>query len=143
MPYWCPMELISFGSLIGFYKACFRKGGLLDSLEEKLTLRAASNLLRRIQILRNAAAHGDCLLNGLSDYGRSRPASDIKKTLRVKGGLSGYIVNQVSGVAVAMEPAAVLMCYDIFVLEGHTRSSAAGELRVFAERAAKMQASVG
>lgn len=27
MPYWCLMELISFGPLIGFYKTCFRKGG--------------------------------------------------------------------------------------------------------------------
>ena len=137
MPYWCLMELISFGPLIGFYKACFRKGGFLDSSEERATLKAASNLLRRVQTLRNAAAHGDCLLNGLSNYVRSKSASGVKKALQVREGLAGDVVNQVSSVAVAMDLAAVLMCYDIFVPEGYTRSSAADELRAFAKRAAE------
>lgn len=137
MPYWCLMELISFGPLIGLYKACFRKGSFLDSSEERATLKAASNLLRRVQTLRNAAAHGDCLLNGLSNYVRSKSASGVKKALQVREGLSGDVVNQVSSVAVAMDLAAVLMCYDIFVPEGHTRSCAAAELRAFAKRAAE------
>lgn len=109
----------------------------MDSLEEGETLKAASNLLRRIQTLRNAAAHGDCLLNGLSDYVRSKSASGVKRALQVREGLSGDTVNQVSSVAVAMDLAAVLMCYDIFVPEGHTRSCAAAELRAFAKRAAE------
>ena len=77
------------------------------------------------------------MLNGLSDYVRSRSASGVKKALRVSEDLSDDIVNQVSSVAVAMDLAAALMCYDIFVPEGHTRSSAAGELRAFTARAVK------
>lgn len=137
MPYWCLMELISFGPLIGFYKACFRKGGFLDSPKERETLKTAKNLLRRVQTLRNAAAHGDCLLNGLSNYIRSNSAAGVKKMLQTREGLSGEVINQVSSVVVAMDLAAVLMCYDIFVPQGFTRLSAADELKAFAERAAE------
>lgn len=134
MPYWCLMELISFGPLIGFYKACFRKGGFIDDPNEREALKTANNLLRRVQTLRNAAAHGDCLLNGLSRYEKSASAKGVKKMLAAREGLSGEVVNQVSSVAVAMDLAAVLMCYKIIVPVGSTRSEAAEKLRTFAAR---------
>ncbi len=134
MPYWCLMELISFGSLIGFYKACFRKGGFIDDPDEREVLKTANNLLRRVQTLRNAAAHGDCLLNGLSRYEKSASAKGVKKMLAAREGLSGEVVNQVSSVAVAMDLAAVLMCHKIIVPVGSTRSAAAEKLRTFADR---------
>ena len=134
MPYWCLMELISFGPLIGLYKACFRKGGFIDDWDEREVLKTANNLLRRVQTLRNAAAHGDCLLNGLSRYEKSASAKGVKKMLAAREGLTGDAVNQVSSVAVAMDLAAVLMCYEIIVPVGSTRSVAAEKLRAFAAR---------
>ncbi len=134
MPYWCLMELISFGPLIGFYKACFRKDGFIDDPSEREVLKTTNNLLRRVQTLRNAAAHGDCLLNGLSNYQKSASAKGVKKMLAAREGLSGDVVNQVSSVAVAMDLAAVLMCYEIVVPVGETRSAAAGRLRSFSSR---------
>ena len=134
MPYWCLMELISFGPLIGLYKACFRKGGFINDWDEREVLKTANNLLRRVQTLRNAAAHGDCLLNGLSRYEKSASAKGVKKMLAAREGLTGDAVNQVSSVAVAMDLAAVLMCYEIIVPVGSTRSVAAEKLRAFAAR---------
>ena len=134
MPYWCLMELTSFGPLIGFYKACFRKDGFLDDPNECETLKTANNLLRRVQTLRNAAAHGDCLLNNLTRYEKSASAKGVKKLLAAREGLSGDVVNQVSSVAVAMDLAAVMMCYEIIVPLGATRSEAAEKLRVFLAR---------
>ena len=134
IPYWCLMELISFGPLIGFYKACFRKGGFLDDLSERETLKTTNNLLRRVQTLRNAAAHGDCLLNGLTRYEKSASAKGVKKLLATREGLAGEVINQVSSVAVAMDLAAVLMCYEIIVPSGATRSAAAEKLKAFSAR---------
>ena len=134
MPHWCLMELISFGPLIGLYKACFRKGGFIDDRDEREVLKTANNLLQRVQTLRNAAAHGDCLLNGLSRYEKSASAKGVKKMLAAREGLTGDAVNQVSSVAVAMDLAAVLMCYEIIVPVGSTRSVAAEKLRAFAAR---------
>lgn len=136
MPYWCLMELISFGPLIKFYRSCFRKGGFLDDPAESRTLRLVNNFFRRAQTLRNAAAHGDCLLNGLSSYSKSKSTAAVKRELQRREGLEGDVVNQVSSVTVAMDLAAVLMCYDVIVPAGRTRSDAAGELRSFSERVA-------
>lgn len=136
MPYWCLMELMSFGPLIGFYKACFRKDGLIDDAGERETLKVVKNLLRRAQALRNAAAHGDCLLNGLAVHSKGPSTNGVKRMLREREGLSGSVVDQVSSVSVAMDLAATLMCYDVIVPAGLTKSAAAEELRCFAARAA-------
>ena len=80
------------------------------------------------------AAHGDCLLNGLSRYEKSASAKGVKKMLAAREGLTGDAVNQVSSVAVAMDLAALLMCYEIIVPVGSTRSVAAEKLRAFAAR---------
>lgn len=56
--------------------------------------------------------------------------------LREREGLSGSVVDQVSSVSVAMDLAATLMCYDVIVPAGLTKSAAAEELRAFAARAA-------
>lgn len=135
MPYWCLMELVSFGAAIAFYKSCFRKGGLIDDPREAAVCRRINNLLRRVQVLRNAAAHGDCLLNGLSTHVRSASAKGVRRMLGEVAGLAGSSVEQVATVPVAMDLAAVLVCYDIVVPEGETRRSAAAELAAFSERA--------
>lgn len=135
MPYWCLMELMSFGAAIAFYKACFRKGGLIGDPGESAVCRRINNLLRRVQVLRNAAAHGDCLLNGLSTHVKSASARGVRRMLEEVAGVGGACVGQVATVPVAMDLAAVLVCYDIVVPEGETRRAAAAELQAFSARA--------
>lgn len=120
--------------LIGLYRSRFRKGGFIDDRDEREVLKTANNLLRRVQTLRNAAAHGDCLLSGLSRHEKSASAKGVKKMLAAREGLTGDVVNRVSSVAVAMDLAAVLMCYEIIVPAGSTRSASAEKLRAFAAR---------
>jgi abortive infection bacteriophage resistance protein len=134
MPYWCLMELMSFGPLINFYKACFKKHGLIDSSEEVIVCKQINNLLRRVQTLRNAAAHDECLLNNLSSYMKSKSGTGVKKMLIAREQIEGSIVDSVSSVSVAMDLAALLLCYDIVVPEGDGRNKTAHGLEMFVER---------
>lgn len=135
LPYWCFLELVSFGTTISFYNASFRKDGLLASDKlETVVQKRTRNLLRRAQSLRNAAAHNDCLLNRLSCHGKSKSSAGVKKML-----LDGYSVEEdkfypVSNVLIAIDLAAVLMCYDEFVPFGETRAAMAKRLRSMAGR---------
>ena len=58
VPLWVYLELMSFGTLINFYLFCSRRWISND-------LRQTHYLLRFSKSLRNATAHGSCLLNGM------------------------------------------------------------------------------
>lgn len=135
LPYWCFLELVSFGTTISFYGACFKKDGLLgpDQPEHSVQKRTR-NLLRRAQSLRNAAAHNDCLLNRLSCHSRSKSSAGVKKMLLESYPIQEERLYPVSNVSVAIDLAAVLMCYDEFVPFGETRRATANRLRGFASR---------
>ena len=137
VPYWCLMELMSFGSVIKLYRSCFAKGGLIDDAEEQEKLREIKNLLRCSQVLRNAAAHNDCLLNGLSHHGRDGSRTGVRKKLIRDYGFDEASLADVGNVGIAMDLAAVLMCYDSVVPEGQTRLAAAEKLRSACERFSK------
>lgn len=123
IPYWCLMELMSFGPVIALYKACFKKDGLISDDHECATLKETGNLLRRAQVLRNAAAHEDCLLNSLTEYRKDSSTSSVRRKLATYN-LDENIVAQVASVQIAMDFAATLMCYDIVVPSGESRSEA-------------------
>ena len=127
-PYWCLLELMSLGPSIALYKACFREGGLIDDERERATLKDVNNLLRHVQVLRNSAAHGDCLLHELSRYSRDSSMGKIRQRLLAYGP-DREVVAQVQKVRIAMDLAAVLMCYDVIVPPGGTRIEAAEMLR--------------
>ena len=132
-PYWCLLELMSLGPSIALYRACFREGGLIDDESERKTLRDVNNLLRHVQVLRNSAAHGDCLLHELSRYSRDSSMGKIRQQLLTYGP-DREIVAQVQKVRIAMDLAAVLMCYDAIVPIGGTKAEAAETLRTARER---------
>ena len=127
-PYWCLLELMSLGPSISLYKACFREGGLIDDQQEKAELKRINNLLRHVQVLRNSAAHGDCLLHELSRYSRDSSMGKIREGLLAYGP-DRAVVSQVQKVRIAMDLAAVLVCYDSVVPGGGARLEAAETLR--------------
>lgn len=133
MPYWCLMELMSFGQVIAFYKACFKKDGLIDDAVEIQFCKSVKNLLRHAQQLRNAAAHGDCLLNGLAAYSKSPSMSGVRRAL-ADFGIAEADYSDVKSVQVAMDLAAILLCYDLLIPEGSTRQAAVQILKDSASR---------
>jgi len=133
MPYWCMLELMSFGQLISFYKACFKKSGLIADEEEQAFCKEIKNLLRHAQGLRNAAAHGDCLLNGLSTYTKTSSMSGVRRSL-IEFGIDEEIASNVYSVRVAMDFAAILLCYNKIVPPGTTRKTAKKQLEAAQDR---------
>ena len=137
--YMALLELVSFGPLVGFYKQCFKKGGLLDCTDEQEVCRANKNMLRQAQSMRNAAAHGDATLHTLADYRSSGTLKGVRRKLG-EFGIDGEWADNVASVPVAMELAAVLMCHYVFVESGEKRFAAAARLR---EAAARFGRNVG
>lgn len=128
IPYWCLMELMSFGSVIKMYRTCFAKKGLIDDESERELFKSIKNLLRCSQVLRNAAAHNDCLLNGLSRHSRDGAKTAVRKRLVEDYGFVDADLADAATVRIAMDIAAVLMCYDAVVPDGQTRLAAAEAL---------------
>ena len=127
---------MTFGSVVRFYKACFERGGLIPgAVGEQGVKREINPLLRRVQGLKNAAAHSDCLLNGLANHASREPSTKrIRRALVDVCGMSERVVSDVASVRVAMDLAAVLVCFDRLVSERETRSSAASLLMATRER---------
>lgn len=136
MTYMALLELLSFGPLVGFYKQCFKKDGLIDSTEERELCRANKNMLRQAQSMRNAAAHSDATLNTLAGYRNSGTLKGVRRKLR-EFGVDADWADRVASVPVAMELAAVLMCHDVFVERGDEREQAAERLLAASERFGK------
>ena len=133
MPYWCLLELLSFGPLTGFYRQCFKRGGLIDCPAETALLRECKSMLRQAQGMRNAAAHNDAMLNTLSAYRTSSYLKGCRRKLRERG-IEGPWVDAVASVPVAMELAAVLMCHESLVERQGARELAARGMRSLSER---------
>lgn len=60
--------LVSLGPFTRLYRHCFGKAGAIDDPEEREMFSSYRGLLKCTQQLRNAAAHNDCLLNGLANH---------------------------------------------------------------------------
>lgn len=133
IPYWALMELVSFGPLVSFYKRCFSKNGLIDDLSEASVCKRVKNLLRQVQSVRNAAAHGDAMLNSLGEYRKSKSLSGVRRKL-MEQGVEGEWLDRVASVPVAMEFLALLMCFDILVVDSRRRREAAGLLDGLSKR---------
>lgn len=133
MPYWCLLELLSFGPLTGFFRQCFKRGGLIDSPAETALLRECKSMLRQAQGMRNAAAHNDAMLNILSAYRTSSYLKGCRRKLRERG-IEGPWVDAVASVPVAMELAAVLMCHESLVERQEARELAACGMCSLSER---------
>lgn len=135
IPLWALLELVSFGPLTKLYRHCFGKAGAIDDPEEGKMFSSYRGMLKCTQQLRNAAAHNDCLLNGLASHERKNGAYPKIRTALVESyGMNPDVVAQVSSVRVAMDLAAVLICYDAYVPKGGSRSGAGRSLTTVRER---------
>lgn len=138
IPLWTLLELVSFGPLTRLYRHCFGKAGAIDDPEEREMFSAYRGLLKCTQQLRNAAAHNDCLLNGLASHEKKSGAyPKIRKALAEGYGMDPDVVTQVGSVRVAMDLAAVLICYDAYVPRGGSRSRAGLALSAARDRFAE------
>ena len=138
IPLWTLLELVSFGPLTRLYRHCFGKAGAIDDPEEREMFSAYRGLLKCTQQLRNAAAHNDCLLNGLASHEKKSGAyPKIRKALAESYGMDPDVVAQVGSVRVAMDLAAVLICYDAYVPKGGSRSRAGLALSAARDRLAE------
>lgn len=138
IPLWTLLELVSFGPLTRLYRHCFGKAGAIDDPEERGMFSAYRGLLKCTQQLRNAAAHNDCLLNGLASHEKKSGAyPKIRKALTEGYGMDPDVVAQVGSVRVAMDLAAVLICYDAYVPRGGSRSRAGLALSAARDRFAE------
>lgn len=135
-PYWFLLELMTFGNVVRFYKACFGKDGLIpQEKEEASVLRRINPYLQCAKVLRNAAAHSDCLLNGLADHRqRIRASKRIKAALVDELALDESLVSPVISVQVAMDLAVVLLCYKEIVPDGESKSLATESMVATADR---------
>lgn len=138
IPLWTLLELVSFGPLTRLYRHCFGKADAIDDPEEREMFSAYRGLLKCTQQLRNAAAHNDCLLNGLASHEKKSGAyPKIRKALAEGYGMDPDVVAQVGSVRVAMDLAAVLICYDAYVPRGGSRSRAGLALSAARDRFAE------
>ena len=138
IPLWILLELVSFGPLTRLYRHCFGKAGAIDDSKEREMFSAYRGLLKCTQQLRNAAAHNDCLLNGLASHKKKSGAyPKIRKALAEGYGMDPDVVAQVGSVRVAMDLAAVLICYDAYVPRGGSRSRAGLALSAARDRFAE------
>lgn len=138
IPLWTLLELVSFGPLTKLYRHCFGKAGTIDDPEEREMFSVYRGLLRCTQQLRNAAAHNDCLLNGLASHEKKSGAyPKIRKALAEDYGMDSDVVAQVGSVRIAMDLAAVLICYDAYVPRGGSRTRAGLALSAARDRFAE------
>lgn len=138
IPLWALLELISFGPLTRLYRHCFDSADVVADPEEKRMFSLYRGMLKCTQQLRNAAAHNDCLLNGLSTHEKRNGAyPKIRRVLVENYGMDSDVVAQVGSVRVAMDLAAVLICYDIYVPRGGSSSRAELSLASARERFAE------
>lgn len=135
IPLWVLLELVSFGPLTKLYRHCFGKDGVIDDPSEHEAFNANKALLRCTQQLRNAAAHNDCLLNGLAHYEKRKGSHGaVRRALVAQYGMDEGLVAPVASVRVAMDLAALLICYDAYVPQGGSRRRAIATLAMTAER---------
>lgn len=125
IPYWVLLELITFGNVVSFYKMCFGGPSLVDDDAERAMYKRINPYLRRTVSLRNAAAHSDCLLNGLAEKS-SNPgkANKVVGELQQRFGIESEVLLPVKSIHVAMDLAATVICYDMLIPEGESRRSA-------------------
>lgn len=134
-PYWCLVELLTFGTTISFYKMCFMKDGLLSgAADEAKTCKDIKNLLRSVQTLRNAAAHNDCLLNSLNVRHRSRSRTGTVRILEQNYPVHSASLSPVKRVPIAVDFSALLVVYDVVVPSGQSRERARQGLLRMRER---------
>lgn len=80
MPVWVFLEVVPFGTYLSFYKFCAERWNDKDMLVEHY-------LLKQVKSVRNASAHGSCIINGFTGAAKSsiRTSQLIYESLNAGG----------------------------------------------------------
>lgn len=131
---WHFMEMASFGEFISFYKFLFFDSSVRSIVslsevarEDLYSAKKIKNLLFPAKMLRNAAAHNDCLLNTLSKKTK-KPLSPLRTSLESLDNLDITLLDSVLKTNLVYDFASLLICYDKIVPLGGTKSNAALKL---------------
>ena len=130
---WHFVELASFGDVIAFYKYLAFDSNVEISNEERARAKKIKRLLFPTKTLRNAAAHNDCLLNGMRRR-LKKPIGFIRTTLIEEYCLPSGVVNPSWRVPVVHDLSALLICLDSAVVSEGVKLSRSSELAELRER---------
>ena len=124
LPVWAFLELVSFGTLRSFVYFC-------ASRWDDKQLRNLHYDLKRVNSLRNAAAHGSCIINSIvrkqNEFQR-RPSSTINRLL-AETGISKARRRHWMKNPVLQEIVTVILLHNLLISEGNSRSRATTELK--------------
>ena len=124
LPVWAFLELVSFGTLRSFVHFC-------ASRWDDKQLRNLHYDLKRVNSLRNAAAHGSCIINSIvrkqNEFQR-RPSSTINRLL-AETGISKARRRHWMKNPVLQEIVTVILLHNLLISEGNSRSRATTELK--------------
>lgn len=121
MPIWAFLEIVSFGTFIDFYRFCATRWSDMALMHDHY-------LLKYVKAIRNASAHGSCILNDLDENGaQTRPSPDLMRAIanmdipkRLRGKKMGNIrLRQI---------AALFFFYDQLVPDGKASSRSRRDL---------------
>lgn len=124
LPVWAFLELVSFGTLRSFVHFC-------ASRWDDKQLRNLHYDLKRVNSLRNAAAHGSCIINSIvrrqNEFQR-RPSSTVNRLL-AETGISKARRRHWMKNHVLQEIVTVILLHNLLISEGNSRSRATTELK--------------
>ena len=124
LPVWAFLELVSFGTLRSFVYFC-------ASRWDDKQLRNLHYDLKRVNSLRNAAAHGSCIINSIvrmqNEFQR-RPSSTINRLL-AETGISKARRRHWMKNPVLQKIVTVILPYNLLISEGNSRFRATSELK--------------
>lgn len=127
MAVWNLLEMVSFGDLIAFYKYYFFESEVKHSTRELDKAKSVKPLLFPAKTLRNAAAHNDCLLNGMRDR-LSKPIGSI--ALRIEQGSYAPkpLIDATKRIPIIHDCSALLLCYTALVSSPSIRKARGNQL---------------
>lgn len=128
VPVWVFLEIISFGSLISFYKFCAERFNSKELLDKHY-------LLKSCKSLRNAAAHNSCILNDLSSGNAkikanvivSRKLSDLENISR------NARKKKMSNIRI-QEIVTLFISYHLFVTSEGLKEKTQNKMMLFSDR---------
>lgn len=129
LPVWVFLELVSFGTLRDFIRFCAERWG-------NKQLKDLHYDLKRVKSLRNAAAHGSCIINRIADRQHrddGRLSSNINQLL-VETGISKERRKKWMKNPILREIVTALLLHNQLISDGDSRSRTAGELQKFFNR---------
>lgn len=122
-PVWVFLEIMSFGRFIDFCRFCANRWGDQNLLDEHY-------MLKKVKSIRNAAAHGTCIINGFAEDGNRSVNLPSKVSQSVAAmSISKRRRNSKLANARIREIATLLYLYNYIVLDGESKTKTRDRLR--------------